>query len=79
MIDSLINQGSCPEGYEALFHHMWNGTKEFCLNDGSQLRLVERQEGIECSGEVIQSIAPINMTVISGKIACGKRGGPTFI
>ena len=32
-----------------------------------------------CDGEVLPGIPPINMTVTTGKIICGKRGGPTFL
>ena len=37
----------------------------------------DRENG--CNGKVIEGIAPVNMTQISGKSACGKRGGPTFL
>ena len=77
-------EGGCPEDYEAIFHRMWNGTNPFCMTKTTSqksgaIRLVEKTEDEECYGELIDSIAPINMTVISGKITCAKRGGPTFI
>ena len=33
----------------------------------------------ECMGRVVPPIAPINMTSISDRKACAKRGGPTFL
>lgn len=36
-------------------------------------------EELGCDGQFIEGIPPVNMTAISGKIACGKRGGPNFL
>lgn len=38
-----------------------------------------RESVSDCKGSFIEGIPPVNMTSISGKIACGKRGGPTFL
>ena len=78
IVDSV---NGCPLEYEPLFHRMWNGTNEFCVSTTSEnsLKLVSIREGSLCDGEVADFIPPINMTTISGKISCAKRGGPTFI
>ena len=59
----------CPQDFEPIFYRVWNGTKDFC-SDG---------EVESCNGEMVKGIPPINMTSFSGKVACGKRGGPSFI
>ena len=38
------------------------------------------EDGMSCEdGEVHPGLDPIELASISGKIACGKRGGPKFI
>ena len=71
----------CPNDYEALIHRVWNGTKEFCFGaaSDSELKLTEYKSDSVCDGEIIEPIPPMNMTVISGRLACAKRGGPTFV
>ena len=72
----------CPSDYEALFHKVWNGTYEVCVEK------FEKSEsnigynfitGTECDGNVRPGLAPVNMTSIDGMVACGKRGGPNFV
>jgi len=36
-------------------------------------------KGEPCRGRVVPAIPPVNMTIISDKIACGKRGGANFL
>ena len=33
----------------------------------------------DCDGDIIDSIAPMNMTASSGALVCGKRGGSNFL
>ena len=35
--------------------------------------------GEECYGRIIDPIPPMNMTSLTERIACAKRGGPTFL
>ena len=36
-------------------------------------------EDEQCYGRVVDPIPPVNMTVITDKVACAKRGGATFL
>ena len=64
---------------------MWNGTYDVCQEANFQngyfnvKKLDESDENACDGGDIIDAIAPINMTIDSGMISCGKRGGPTFL
>ena len=48
--------------------------------DDSRIVLSAFYEGsTTCNGVVYESLAPINMTSIDGMVACGLRGGDTFM
>ena len=66
----------CPIDYEPLFTRKWNGTKDVCV-EGLSFKPYVSEDG--CRGDIIRGIPPVDMTSITGKIACGKRGGPTFL
>ena len=72
----------CPSDYEPFFHRMWNGTYDICSEtmDDQRIVLSAYYEGsTTCNGIVFESLAPINMTSIDGMVACGLRGGDTFM
>ena len=33
----------------------------------------------ECYGRIVDPIAPVNMTSLTSRISCAKRGGPIFL
>ena len=71
--------------YEPLYYRVWNGTYDLCLTelDSSLYSLVVMQnEDVTCTAEgseMIEGIPAINMTSVSGVVACGKRGGTSFL
>ena len=70
----------CPNGFEPLFHRMWNGTHDICL-DGTNLVKVSEGDEKACKSGLTHKPGqqPINITSIGGMTACGKRGGPALI
>ena len=71
--------GGCALDYEPIFSRMWNGTHELCV-DGLDVRVFNYDDELDiCDGDIRSQIKPINMTIDSGMIVCGKRGGPTFM
>ena len=58
---------------------MWNGTHELCVDDYGVRVFDYKDEKDICDGDIRRPIKPINMTIDSGKVVCGKRGGPTFL
>lgn len=76
IILTKVDDGGCPLDYEPMFYREWEGTYDVC--DGIDgLSVYDAKAG--CDGTVIDSIPPVNMTAMTGLIACGKRGGPNFL
>ena len=64
---------------------MWNGTYDVCQEANFKyaffnVEILDESDENACEGgDIIDGIPPINMTIDTGMISCGKRGGPTFI
>ena len=74
------SEQGCLSGFEPLFHKMWNGTHDVCLEGTNLIKVLEGGEQSCDGGSTLRpGQPPINMTSIGGMTACGKRGGPTLI
>ena len=69
---------ACPIDYEPLLFRNWPGTYDVCI-DESTGAISKLNSGDACKGRIVESLPPVNMTSLSGKVACAKRGGPTFL
>lgn len=73
----------CPSDYEPIFKRAWNGTHDLCLaslgKNAYNIDVLIDNEVKSCDFTFIEAIPPILMTSMSGMIACGKRGGPTYL
>lgn len=79
------SKNGCPEGYEPLFHRMWNGTYDICEVPRGEnhmeiivIKDADRTDTLCKDGTVKKGSPPQNLTSITGLIACALRGGPTF-
>lgn len=74
--------------YEPLFSREWPGTERVCKTakdkdetqeSSNNFRFYSISDGDSCDGEILDPIAPIEMTAIHDMIPCARRGGPTFV
>ncbi len=73
--------------YEPLFSREWPGTERVCKTlknkdnpeAPNNFRFYSIGDNDSCDGEVLDPLAPIEMTAIHDMIPCAKRGGPTFV
>ena len=84
-VDIVIEteKNGCKEKYEPLLHRVWNGTYDICekakVENTVQLAILKSASNSCKEGTLLKGSPPLNMTSISGMVACAKRGGPNFL